>query len=68
MNDYKMEVHRQGRKATQNTRCYDLPKVLDLGRSLMRMDIRINKIVFHKKKNDQVATLRRNEDVTFATT
>lgn len=68
MNDYKMEVHKPSGKKIKGTRCYDLEKVLDLGRSLMRIDKDITKIVFEQPKQNNKVTLRRNEDAKIQST
>ena len=60
MNDYKMEVYRGPKVKKKGTRCYDLEKVLALGRKLFASDRLVTRITFSLSKKDFVITLKRN--------
>jgi len=60
MNDYKMEIHRSFKVEKKGTRCYDLEKVLTVGRRLFTKDKHITKIVFTQmKKNNRITLVKR---------
>lgn len=60
MNDYKMEVFQGSKSKKEGTRCYDLEKVLQLGRGLFKTNRKITRIIFTVEKRNDKVTLKRN--------
>lgn len=61
-----MEVYRGSKVKKKGTRCYDLEKVLDLGRTLFSKDRLVTKIILiNDKKNNKVTLLKNHRRTKF---